>query len=614
MAVALEQKNGLQEHLSTPKTNVLESVLNRIRANHIRREIGIIALSSHRDNLISDEVYEGYRELAEGRDGYEISVAMLEGMRNFAKEHEARAIRIHQKIQTAIQKQIASENDEAFLMEELVIDNEKFVSQAGVIESLIDAKLMRMQKDRERYDKLAHHKLIGPSGQLNIDSNGKIDFPDENTFLQMTVPERRELLKKCEEALPKAEAYAEMIAEGESGKRVEAYVKKLDKAAKAGIIGEHTCNSFLSEFMELGSEKEQERWDKEFDTQMKRYKVLWDGIRGTLKGRALETMEGMIDEHGYADLFKTFGLIKASESKRLVASYAGALEEHRKAGTIGRHTMTQFMLWMNQRDLADQYEAENLLPDQMKRYETLWEDIAQLGGKEQKLLRSKIDVWGYTELKRQCDAFRGRGVKSGKESDRMLGQIESSEVREAIADASDLLEEQGGNKRKSFLGILSHMFNRSNRSTFDATSFETEIRERVVKENPQIKRDLKGRGANDEVDYYQIDEDTEILEDTGRADITEVNGFTQVSAENDNGTVHRETQVTINEEEGMRRLFMEEGKHSFSAEEAGGNDDMSLAVSNGGRTVELNLKEIRLTQEYLKLKERETPEASEKAA
>jgi hypothetical protein len=604
MSSNLSQNSGPGETLETSESRILSQVLGKNRMMQVRREIGLIADRSYRENLISDEAYEGYRELAEGREDQEVGAEMLESTRAFAKEHESKAIRIHQRIQAAIKAGIASETDEEFLMEKLVVDNIQFANKADEIEGVIGEKLARMKKDRKKYDKFAEHDLIRDIGYLTVDANTKIGFPNAEEYLAMTVPERRELLQKLEEALPKAEAYARRHENKENTELIAGYQEKLNGALEEGIIGKHTYDKFLNGFRKIDNE-EKVYWAEEFDAQMERYRELWGNIRSTLQGEALDSIEGKRDTCGYTKLFAEFGRLKSSESERLGDSYAGELEKYRQEGIIGHHTVSQFVLWMNQQDLSKNYEAERQLPEQMVRYQKLWEDVDKLSAKQQEFMRSKIDIWGYTELSQQYQQFNSGGgldKAAGDDADLdSLSQLRSKEVKDAIIETDEMLTAQGKGKKRAFMGVLDKMFNRVSRDKFDATSFEAELRAKVANDNG-TKQITKGREANDEVNFHQIEKDTATLEEAGDAKITENLGFIQVESKEG----ERTAQVTINEEEGMKRFFTEDGKHKYRSEEEGGSDDLSLAIhTDSGRTVELDLQEIQALQKHLKKNEEE---------
>ena len=121
-----------------------------------------------------------------------------------------------------------------------------------------------------------------------------------------------------------------------------------------------------------------------------------------------------------------------------------------------------------------------------------------------------------------------------------------------------------------------------------------------------MKSELRERGANDRVDFNQISEDADTLEDCGQAKVVDENGFVQVESKGADGLTNREAQLTINEDEGLDRFFSEDGKHGYKSEVSGGRDDLSLAIyTKSGRTVELDLQEIQSYEEYLKHKEEE---------
>jgi hypothetical protein len=603
------QKHSAKEAAEERELSGFDLVIEKNRMTQIRQEIGIIADRSYRNNLIGDEAYEGYRELAEGREEHDISAEMLENSRKFAKEHEEKAIRIHHKIEAAIRAGVASEADEEFLMETLISENTEFVSQAGQIEGLIDAKLARMRKDREQYDFFAKHKLIKDSGCLEIDENTSIDFPDVKEFLELTVPERRELLKQLEEGLPKAEEYAEEC-EAASDEELEAeYEEKLDEKVEEGIIGKHTHDEFLKEFKTV-NHKDKVHWNKQavFNGQMARYEKLWSEIRETLQGEALESIESKIDDGGYREINNEFGALKQSENRRLNTEYMAALKEYQQEGIIGRHTVAEFSMWMYQQNLSDKYSAEDALPDQMTRYEELGEKIEELDEEQQDYLKSKIDAWGYTELDQQYQKFKGEIPANDGSDSKALSQIRSHEMKDAIVEADEMLTEDPS-KKKGFIKVLNKMFNRVNRDSFDATSFEAEVHKKAAAENPAVKREVKGRAADDEVDFYGIGQDAEVLEESGKSEVTDEIGFVQVATKKEDGGVKRQAQLTINEEEGLEHFFEEQGERGFT----GKKDDLSLAVwTDAGRTVEMDLQEVRALRDYLK--ETEKKESEEKKA
>ncbi len=94
------------------------------------------------------------------------------------------------------------------------------------------------------------------------------------------------------------------------------------------------------------------------------------------------------------------------------------------------------------------------------------------------------------------------------------------------------------------------------------------------------------------------------LERTQKAHIIDEEGFRQVKTLEDHGHTRRKTQLEINREKAMDQFFVEDNKQQFRSREQGGKDDLSLAVrTEDGRTVELDLKEIRALEKYLEQQE-----------
>ncbi|MBN2306829.1 hypothetical protein JXD20_02490 [Candidatus Peregrinibacteria bacterium] len=615
MPIHLHQIDSIGESLDSHRSPILHQVLERNRMTQTRREIGLIADRSLAERVISEEAYKGYRELAEGREQHQITAEMLESTRRFAKAHELAAIEIHRHIKLAVGQKIASKEDEKFLMKQLIISNHNFVNQAESIGALVDQKLERMRKDRDRYDKLANHPLIKDVGYLKVDGNTRIELPNLDKFLDMKVPDRRALLDKLEKVLSTAEAYAKECEQREDQASVEEYEAMLRGAMEEGIIGEHTFKSFLDGFKKI-DHKEKEYWKEEFSNQMKPYRDLWSLIRASLRGKALEEMEAMRHnpEAGYSQLSDRFKELKISEAIRLEANYIKTLEKHRKEGIIGRRGIQELMTKRGQRKLEKQYEAEQQLPEQMESYRALWKQIETLPKKQQKFLRERIDEWGYDKLNQQYLKLAGKEDTEEQGYEEAVKQIRSNTVREAIVETAEILDGQSKQRQTAFIGLLDKMFKRANRDTFDASSFEGDIRGKTRKIDPTLRPDMKGRNAADEVDYKQIEGDTKILEQAGVTKVKGDLGFYEVESRINHRTT-RQTQVTVNEERGIERLLSEDSKQSYRAEEVGGDDDLCLAVYSGGRTVELELNEVRLLQEALKKKaQNDNKETPRKAA
>ena len=104
--------------------------------------------------------------------------------------------------------------------------------------------------------------------------------------------------------------------------------------------------------------------------------------------------------------------------------------------------------------------------------------------------------------------------------------------------------------------------------------------------------------GGEKVDESGIKDEMKVAESSG-AKVVEDQGFKEVQFE-DSGHTARKTQIQINREKSMDRFFSEDHKHQYRSKTEGGEDELSLAVhAQDGRTVELNLTEIRAMEKYM---------------
>ena len=136
-----------------------------------------------------------------------------------------------------------------------------------------------------------------------------------------------------------------------------------------------------------------------------------------------------------------------------------------------------------------------------------------------------------------------------------------------------MLEKKGEGKKTAFIGLLGKMFSGRSGDQFDANRFQSKIRKKAARK-----------------------EVTDVVNDST---------FVQLETVED-GKHHRDTQVMINDEKSMQRLSTEDAKQAYRSELSGGADDLSLSVrSDDGHTIEMNLKETRQFERYLKAKREE---------
>ncbi len=217
--------------------------------------------------------------------------------------------RITGHVKEAIRDKVISEEDRKFYkrkMKENVVSGEQIVTKEALekAEKEILESLEGRKKERKEYDDLVSSSLV-KDGFLIIDKDNKIQVPDENEYLKMSVPERRKWLKQIRDTLPKAEKYAEAQEKDEADKLTLEYKTLLNAARKREIIGDHTFDEFLEWFK--GQNNETKKYSiGQFFKEMSRYQTLWKDIRKNLKGKPLSDLEGLRDQMGYTELRNEF--------------------------------------------------------------------------------------------------------------------------------------------------------------------------------------------------------------------------------------------------------------------------------------------------------------------
>jgi len=566
--------------------------------------------------------------VADSREDKPMTPEMLKGIRDFAKKHEESVQKTMDRVQEAKKAKIASETDEEFLMAALIQKDDLGLAQnLEKADTLVAQKIERMKKDKDEYLAVSNHELVRNTGFLKTSKTEKFAIPKEDDFLKLTVPERRALLKKAKEMLPKAQEYAKKAATEESGKLGEEYTKLLKGALKKKIIGKKTYEKFLNGFNKIDNDEKQS-WISEFDDQMKRYEKLWGDIRSTLKGEPLQHMESLRDQMGYTELFAEFGRTCEAEGKKVEGEYEKKLHGYReKEKIIGRHTIKGFMDGedgIRRQDLKGKTKYLDQLDGQMERYRKLQKEIGMLPKKARDYLESKRDEWGYTELHGQWQRFKnGEKIpESGPKND-PLSVVQNTTVKRAIIEANEKLEKKGGGKRGTFLQRVTKMFMGAQETNFDAKGFGAKLgqdrQEARKKETEQFTPD-RDSGPNDfqkelagkrqainstEMDKEAVEDEMDAFKPDKRSHVLKVEGFRQVETQDDSGHSKRSAQVEINRDKGMERFFFEEQQHAYRGKEQGGKDDLSLAVkSEDTGVVEMKLRDIRAMEKFLEEEEK----------
>jgi len=600
---------------------VLDNVMNINRMRQLRREIGIIADRSRSHKLINQEAYGNYKNLAHGNEDVQITLDFLESIRNSAREHEKFAERIHGHIAGARQKKVASAKDEEFLMSELILNNIDFLQDPIQVESIILGKIQRMNKDKELYDKIASDKRVVNVGYVKIDAHTRVDVPSEEEFLEMKVPERRDLLKQLEDALKKPVKNSEVVGEADRKKMVKEYASLLEEAQGAKLIGSKTAERFMDGFSKVSNE-EKAYWIAEFPSQMQRYEELWEDAESTLSEVPLKRLQSLQESMGYAELFAEFGRLEKFEGKELETQYSKELAAYKEQGVIGDHTMKKFIVWMAAQDLKDKKEALGMLHQEMARYEELWDKINKLPSRQRSVLEAEIDNWGYTELDQEY-----RKISEGKEASisksAALRPVRSSAIRQAIIETEEDLRERGSDKRRTFANRVSEMFWRDKNDSFADSVLKTrveserkrklEISQREVQDSTEAEEEIADEKAmnavqlnpehhlglevklEEELDEVTDEELEELADEDHGINVIAQEGFREIETNDE-----RTTQVVINEERGLDRLFREDSMYRYRDTDGGGDDEMGFAVKKtDGGIIELDPIEAKALEDYL---------------
>lgn len=605
----IQKTDHMQEEEKSPDFKNAEILKSE---DQFKTEINRVANDSWKKGFISKESYDFYMKLSlESKEDSQQNIEILKNMYKYSREHHDKASVINRYFEQAKKNGYMSVKDEQFLMSKIVHQPE-FVSQFSTAERLIKEKINRMKKDKETYNQIVNHKIVKNIGCLQIDKNIKINIPNEKKFLEMKVPERRELLEKLQKSLPEAEKYAEKLQEEESYSLENNYKSLLENAYKQDkIIGLKTYKKFWDGFQKIDNQ-EKKYWIKEFDNEIKRYEKLWNEIRYNLKADELKKMEDSRDKMGYTELFSEYGEIK----KSLDDKYEKKLNVFIIQGIIGVHVKNEFMSWIKDRDPKKKYEAIDKMHDkeggQMERYKKIWDEIRRNLSKDQKIfMESKRDIWGYNEIKNQYDQFF-RGEKSSSEEKKdPLSTINSTAVKTAIIRTNIDLKKRGQDKRKTFLNRLSRMLGSEKKDQFDITDFQSDLRNNRGKKEDNNPNQVseKNISADNIIDIQKrlakkrsenINQITQEIKPKEQARFVKEDGFKQIKTSEDDGHIHRKAQLEINRTKGMEQFFIEDGKQEFRSREDGGRDNLSLAVhADDGRTVDLDLNEIRAMKKYL---------------
>ncbi len=487
-----------QEHVFID-TNQAENVEKIHSASHE------LINQMERTGLVSSKTAAQYRTGVDADKTMEGSKGFYEWMKSAWTQADRDGIvnrlrKVTSELDKAITEKVMSKKDRDFLMAHPdIVKNADFIgkiAEFGAFEKLIHDKIGRMQKDKDKWAKFRNSKIVTDSGMLVVNGTTQIEIPDEKKFLDMSVPERRKLLEKIEKAFPAAEKYAEEVGSVESATNVKAYEKALQGALQQKLIGKKTYKSFIDSFKKIDP-KEQKRWLKEFNDQMGRYRELWGNIRSTLKGAALQKMEGMRDTHGWNDLFAAFGQVKEQESKRLTLGYAQGLERAKAEGLIGKHTYESYIRDFENQELKTKYEWTDKLNSEMNAYRNLRTREQALSADQQAVIAKHFDAWGRSEREAFLKAPHTLSDEPADEGDdqisKIIKSVDRKRVQKNIQWATEIID---GDIRPTEV-LISRLNDTLKRGKTEHDSMD--YADRVAAETAELEAEDNTAGVQDEV-------------------------------------------------------------------------------------------------------------------
>ncbi len=663
------------ETLETPKVQ-LDELDQKVESNNalVEKRSKVHALLDNFEDkkFATNKTVQEYRKAVDADETLE----GLQGFHQWVAEEWMKANfklrKLQSDINEGIREKIMSDSDRAFLMENLILtDEHDFVGKSDEIENVLRKKISNMKKDREQYDKIANHDLVRNTGFLKTDKDVKIDVPDEKDFLKMTVPERRKMLKAAQDALPKAEKYAEKVGGIESEKLTKEYSDLLKKAQKDGLIGKKTAEKYIDGFKKIDL-KEKKYWLAEMKNghQLKRYKDLWGSIQKTLKGSPLKHMEEQREKMGYTQLFIEYGKVKEKEGKRLDGEYKGKLDEACRLKIISKETVRSFMKdseGMEKQDLNGKECYMKDFDNQMQRYKALRIQINQLDKGKQIVLNKMYedDKSGYTEINNKYKELTGQKEPDKKtekkEQKDLLADVTDLTVKRGIIKAQALLKQQGKEKQTNFLRVIQNITKGEQSNKFDEGGFQAnlqEMRKEKQRQKPQVaisepavkkkgnlfslqdrfrrkrmeaqeeqgehmeaepdnkkdkggifsmqsqlrkKREVTQRRDSESIDSGALEEEVQNIAADKQAHLFRDEGFIQAESKDQNNETHRTVIANINREKDLKHLDTEHQKKELKGKGEGGHDKVSFAIkAEDGRTIELNLQQIRAMERYMK--------------
>lgn len=533
------------------KSSKLEGAHLRVvteRATQIRDEIGRIADHSFHAGVIKLEAYENYKKLANWSEEHAITDKMLESTLEFAQAYDKRAIPIYKKMLKAKNEKIASDTDEKFLMK-FVFDNFDFVDQANEIEVAFEQKIENLKRDKKRYEKLSKNPFLQNEAILRVQAKGKIKLNNLKSYLEATVPERREFMDAIADAISNEEIKA-AYEKKDKASMLTAYLSKLNRQVSTkpgqGSIGRYTFNVIKKKVSKLDLNGIKE-WNDKFEEKIAERSDFCKEFRSTLRGAALAQMEANLQKMGFPDQQDSFKEIKKAESQRLCQDYKAALGKYRGA-IIGKHTESEFNSWMANLPLQAQYDAESRLEDweAMGKYRRLWFDIGTLDKDQQMEMRSKLDEWGYSEFEKQLNEYLGLKDVESNMVEKGTNYIHNSSIRNSIDEIDEQLVKIGNQAQADQLITML----KKQETMVVKHEFE-EVVEEAANTQEYSSKNKPDEESNESENESTLDENLEEAEANG-AQVTQVGSYQKVETE-----TKKARHAVIDRQRDLRKLLGE---------------------------------------------------------
>ena len=592
-------------------------------ADVIRNKIAQMVKDPYFQSTLDKEALKNYQDIVDKKGNIdpndtESLSRFYDFMSNQFTEVQQVKKRITDHVKDAIRGKAISEEDRKFYkekMKENVVSGEQIVTKEVLekAEKEILESLENRRKERKEYDDLVDSTLV-KDGFLIIDKDNKILVPDEVNYLKMTVPERRKWLKQIQDALPKAERYAEAQEKNEGDKLTKEYETLLNAARKEGMIGDKIIDKFMDWFN--GQNNEAKKYAiGQFFKEMSRYKTLWKDIRKTLKGNSLSRLEKLKDQMGHTEL----------KSEFMKEQYAGKLKEARQKKIISKHTETAFLADFESQSPDRKQNYLDQFDNQMEKYKSLCSRIDQMKDKKaQKVLNEMYEIGqhGFSEIHAKYNRLTGSQISEADKNTKPepslkgLSTITNETVKKEILHARKTLNRT---EKKTFVERLTHFFSGRESERQDTVSYQDNVRasrkkhERAYQENvtegsePPIENEgLKG--AHQNLEIHDIDENA----------VERTKSDTQKKPRTINPTKSSDVRIKKSKDRAYQQnMFLDERGQKRRVVRVGGTkeavrafnneallnrdkDELSIMSKDGSNIVEMKMREIRVMKDVLK--------------